>query len=68
VIRFMQTALREPVRALLEGDGQMARAYVDWDQLRRHAEPFFAGRSYNSLPIWLAMALERWLQLSFGRP
>jgi len=68
VIHFMQTALREPVRALLEGDQQLARAYVDWNSLRRHAEPFFSGRAYNSLPIWLAMALERWLRLSFGRP
>lgn len=66
VIRFMQTALREPVRELLEGSGQLARQYVDWDRLCRHAEPFFAGRAYNSLPIWLAMALERWLRLSFG--
>lgn len=66
VIRFMQTALREPVAALLERPGGMVREYIDWNVLRRHTEPFFAGRPYNSLPIWLAMALDRWLRLSFG--
>ena len=67
VTRFMQTVLREPIQELLDGNGQMARAYLDWDKLTTHAEPFFAGNSYNPLPIWLGMALERWLQLSFGR-
>lgn len=67
VTGFMQHALRERVERLLKGNDQMARAYVDWPSLLRHAEPFFAGRPYNPLPIWLAMALERWLQLTFGK-
>ena len=66
VTRFMQHALREQVSRLLDGNQQLSRAYVDWSSLRRHAEPFFAGRPYNPLPIWLAIALERWLRLSFG--
>ena len=37
-----------------------------WTLVERLTEPFFAGRPYNSLPIWLAMALDRWLRLSFG--
>ena len=35
--------------------------------VQRHTEPFFGGRPYNPLPIWLTMALERWLQMAFGR-
>jgi asparagine synthase (glutamine-hydrolysing) len=67
VVGFMQTALRQQVQQLLEGRQQLSRAYVDWPRLLRHTEPFFAGKPYNPLPIWLTMALERWLQLSFGR-
>ena len=66
VTRFMQTALRAQVQQLLEGRQQRSRAYVDWPRLLRHTEPFFAGRPYNPLPIWLTMALERWLRLAFG--
>ena len=66
VTRFMQTALRAQVQQLLEGRQQLSRAYVDWPRLLRHTEPFFAGRPYNPLPIWLTMALERWLRLAFG--
>jgi hypothetical protein len=67
VTRFMQHALRDQVRKLLEGNQQLSRAYVDWPRLLRYTEPFFAGRAYNPLPIWLALALERWLRLAFGR-
>ena len=67
VTAFMQTALRAKVHTLLEGRQQLSRAYVDWPTVLRHTEPFFGGRPYNPLPIWLTMALERWLQMAFGR-
>ena len=67
VTKFMQQALRQQVQQLLEGRDQLSRAYVDWPRLLRHTEPFFAGQPYNPLPIWLTMALERWLRLAFGR-
>ncbi len=66
VTAFMQQALRPQVEQLLAGRDQLSREYVDWSSLERHARPFFAGKRYNPLPIWLAMALERWLQMAFN--
>ncbi len=66
VTGFMQHAMQGKVNELLKGNKQLSRDYVDWNSLERHTEPYFAGKPYSPLPIWLAMALERWLQTTFG--
>ena len=59
--RYTQRALEGPVKAMLAGSAQPARAYLNWSYIERSSADFLAGRLADPAPVWLALNLNRWL-------
>jgi asparagine synthase (glutamine-hydrolysing) len=61
----LRAAYGRRIEAVLAKKERLSEPYVDWKYLRSYAEAYGRGRG-KPYPLWLGLALERWLEMTYG--